>query len=86
LAAYGIPEPDIAEMLKIDPKTLRKHYRQELDFDSVKPRSAGNGTKQVRRGSRPSSSGSAGSTSARPATRRKVGDAIGRLLKDSAQR
>ena len=36
LAAYGIPEGDIAEMLQIDPKTLRKHYRQELDFGSVK--------------------------------------------------
>jgi hypothetical protein len=36
LAAYGIPEADIAEMLQIDPKTLRKHYRQELDFGSVK--------------------------------------------------
>jgi ribosomal protein L29 len=28
--AYGVPEADIARVLAIDPKTLRKHYRQEL--------------------------------------------------------
>lgn len=31
MAAYGIPEDDIARVLKIDPKTLRKHYPDELD-------------------------------------------------------
>jgi hypothetical protein len=36
LAAYGIPEADIADMLEIDPKTLRKHYRRELDLGSKK--------------------------------------------------
>src|SRR3954465_5045407 len=36
LAAYGIPEPDISRVLKIDPKTLRKHYRDELDLGSTK--------------------------------------------------
>jgi len=30
-AGYGIPENDIANVLGIDPKTLRKHYRAELD-------------------------------------------------------
>lgn len=30
-AGYGIPEVDIANVIGIDPKTLRKHYRKELD-------------------------------------------------------
>jgi hypothetical protein len=29
--AVGIPQEDIAKVLKIDSKTLRKHYRDELD-------------------------------------------------------
>jgi hypothetical protein len=36
LAAYGIPETDIARVVGIDPKTLRKHYRDELDLGSTK--------------------------------------------------
>ena len=36
LAAYGIPEIDIAGVIGIDPKTLRKHYRQELDYGHVR--------------------------------------------------
>ncbi len=36
LAGYGVPEPDISGMLGIDPKTLRKHYREELDLGHVK--------------------------------------------------
>jgi hypothetical protein len=28
---FGILQNDIAQMPKIDPKTLRKHYRRELD-------------------------------------------------------
>lgn len=38
MAAYGIPEYDIARVLAVDPKTLRKHYRDELgasDFPEV---------------------------------------------------
>lgn len=31
MCGYGIPEVDIARVLGIDPKTLRKHYRKELD-------------------------------------------------------
>lgn len=31
LAAVGIPQKDIATVLGIDAKTLRKHYRNELD-------------------------------------------------------
>jgi hypothetical protein len=36
MAAYGLPEPNIAEIVGIDPKTLRKHYRHELDNGQVK--------------------------------------------------
>jgi hypothetical protein len=36
LAGYGVPEPDIAGMIGIDPKTLRKHYRYELDHGHTK--------------------------------------------------
>lgn len=35
-AACGTPEEDIARLLGIDPKTLRKHYRSELDIAHVK--------------------------------------------------
>ena len=31
MAAYGVPEADIATVIGIDPKTLRKHYRTELN-------------------------------------------------------
>jgi hypothetical protein len=36
LAAYGIPEIDIGRVVGIDPKTLRKHYRDELDMGETK--------------------------------------------------
>ena len=36
LAGYGVPEPDIAGVIGVDPKTLRKHYRHELDHGHVK--------------------------------------------------
>jgi hypothetical protein len=36
MAGYGIPEEDIALVLGIDPKTLRKHFRLELDTGHVK--------------------------------------------------
>jgi hypothetical protein len=36
MAAYGIPEEDISRVLSIDPKTLRKHYRDELDLGQTK--------------------------------------------------
>jgi hypothetical protein len=35
MAAYGVPETDVARVLGIDPKTLRKHYREELDTGSI---------------------------------------------------
>ena len=36
MAAYGIPETDIARVVGIDPKTLRKCYRDELDLGETK--------------------------------------------------
>ena len=36
LAGYGVKEPEIAGIIGIDAKTLRKHYRHELDFGHVK--------------------------------------------------
>ena len=36
MAAYGIPEAEIACVVRIDPKTLRKHYRDELDTGATK--------------------------------------------------
>ena len=39
LAGYGVPETDIACVLDIDPKTLRRHYREELDKGHIKANS-----------------------------------------------
>jgi len=36
LAGYGVPEAEIAGVVAIDAKTLRKHYRQELDHGHTK--------------------------------------------------
>jgi hypothetical protein len=36
MAGYGVPELDIARVIGIDPKTLRKHYRDELDTGQIK--------------------------------------------------
>src|SRR5215211_628122 len=36
LAGYGVPEVDIAGVIGIDPKTLRRHYATELKFGHVK--------------------------------------------------
>ncbi len=36
MAGYGVPEDDIAGVIGIDPKTLRKHYRPELSHGHVK--------------------------------------------------
>ena len=36
LAAYGVPETEISRVVGIDPKTLRKHYRDELDLGATK--------------------------------------------------
>src|ERR1700704_16517 len=36
MAAYGIPETDVARTVGIDPKTLRKCYREELDLGTAK--------------------------------------------------
>ena len=42
LAAYGVPEDEIARSVGehgIDPKTLRKHFRRELDIGATKANS-----------------------------------------------
>ena len=36
MAGYGITEKDISCVLEIDQKTLRKHYRKELDKGHIK--------------------------------------------------
>src|SRR4051812_49884263 len=36
MAAYGIPETDISRTVGVDAKTLRKHYRDELDLGETK--------------------------------------------------
>jgi DNA-binding XRE family transcriptional regulator len=36
MSAMGIRQDDMAKMLEIDPKTLRKHCRKELDQGSIK--------------------------------------------------
>jgi hypothetical protein len=35
MSGFGIPQADIATLLEIDDKTLRKHFRRELDRGSV---------------------------------------------------
>jgi hypothetical protein len=36
MAGYGVPELAIAQGLGIDPKTLRRHYRAELDRGHIR--------------------------------------------------
>jgi hypothetical protein len=36
LCTYGVKHDEIANYLGIDPKTLRKHYRQELDESKMR--------------------------------------------------
>jgi hypothetical protein len=35
MSGFGVPHDDIATLLEIDPKTLRKHFRRELDRGSI---------------------------------------------------
>ena len=35
MSGFGIPQTDIATILEIDAKTLRKHFRRELDRGSI---------------------------------------------------
>lgn len=35
MSGFGIPQESIATMLDIEPKTLRKHFRRELDRGSI---------------------------------------------------
>jgi hypothetical protein len=34
-SGFGVPQNDIAAYLDIDPKTMRKHFREELDRGSL---------------------------------------------------
>ncbi|MHC2456227.1 hypothetical protein ACVMIX_002868 [Rhizobium leguminosarum] len=36
IAADGIPQREICRALEVDPKTLRKRYRRELDIGAAK--------------------------------------------------
>ena len=36
MAGYGVPEAEIAGVIGVSPKTLRKHYRGELDHGHIK--------------------------------------------------
>ena len=40
MAGYGMPEAHIAAVVGVDAKTLRKHYRSELDLGHIKANSA----------------------------------------------
>jgi len=40
LAGFGVREDEIAMYIGIDPKTLRKHYRAELDTGHIKANAA----------------------------------------------
>ncbi len=35
LSGYGVPQEDIAVHMNLDAKTLRKHYRRELDRGTI---------------------------------------------------
>jgi hypothetical protein len=35
MSGFGVPHDDIATHIGIDPKTLRKHFREELDRGSI---------------------------------------------------
>lgn len=35
MSGYGVPHADIATMLRVDPKTLRKHFQDELERGSI---------------------------------------------------
>jgi hypothetical protein len=35
MSGFGVPQPDIALHLGIDPKTLRKHFRKDLNRGSI---------------------------------------------------
>jgi hypothetical protein len=48
MAACGVPEVDIARVVDIDPKTLRKHYRDELEDASAQLVEKSFGVFQVR--------------------------------------
>lgn len=40
LCSFGIPQEDIARYIDVDPKTLRKYYRKELDNSATRANAA----------------------------------------------
>ena len=36
LSGFGIPQPDIAKLIGIDPKTLRLHYAEQIELGGIK--------------------------------------------------
>ena len=44
MSAVGIPHESIALVLEIDPKTLRKHFKSELDTAAIKANAKIGGT------------------------------------------
>ena len=36
MISYGIPQVDIARVIGIDPDTLRKHFREEIDTGAAR--------------------------------------------------
>jgi hypothetical protein len=40
LASYGVPQAEIARVVRIDPKTLRKHFREQLDTAAIRANGA----------------------------------------------
>ena len=40
LCSFGVPQDDIAGYIGVDPKTLRLHYRDELDNSATKANAA----------------------------------------------
>lgn len=40
LRSFGVPEHEVSAYIGIDPKTLRKHYREELDTSALKANAA----------------------------------------------
>ena len=40
LASFGVRHDEIATYIDVDPKTLRKHYRRELDTATIRANAA----------------------------------------------
>ena len=49
LSGYGVPQEDIAIHMDMDAKTLRKHYRRELDRGTIEANAWRRSTRTWRR-------------------------------------